>query len=83
MLNNEHEEPTQEEPISEKQWCEGCGWMIETPDGFAHNWGCVRGDVFMFDPRLQQPQIPVGWICSRCGRIYAPTISTCDCTKEI
>ena len=64
-------------PISERQWCEGCGWMLHSTSGFHHKWGCERGDIF-----VPQPQTPVGWTCPRCKRIYAPHVDNCLCFQN-
>ena len=42
---------TEKREETEMCWCPGCGWMIRTESGFDHNWGCMRGDVFMEEPK--------------------------------
>lgn len=29
------------------------------------------------------PTLPTGWICPRCGKVHAPTVTECDCQPPI
>jgi uncharacterized OB-fold protein len=31
---------------------------------------------------MNEAPIPLGWLCPRCGRIWAPDVRTCDCQAE-
>ena len=28
------------------------------------------------------PKIDKGWICPKCGKVLAPTVTHCDCTSD-
>ena len=59
-----------------KPYASGLGWYYEddsTTAAPSHN--------FTYNPHYLNPNGQQGWICPRCGRVNAPWVSRCNCTR--
>ncbi len=54
---------------------ENCPYCTPTTGG--HDSNCPNNPRFQMGPLTPIPEVPMGWICPKCGTVYGPHVNEC------
>lgn len=62
--------------MSEEKYCPACGGPMTT-GGLVHQYWCPRAEHNKVNLPKSQVALPQGWVCPKCGNVYAPWVVMC------
>jgi hypothetical protein len=68
--------------IKPRRVCKSCGtgWMVEMPHYKCATYIC---DYCHSTKTYPSEQMPKGWSCPRCNKVYSPSVPSCtDCNNK-